>query len=58
MKDQGGRSAWAPYIEMIPDELRIAGWTLWSCLGDGATRGEAVRGAIREALAIETGDQS
>ena len=85
MSDPKYAAAWARYVELIPDELTAAGWTLWAfysgatlfgdpshlavlhkdlddpngdrATGEGATAEEALRGAIREALAIEAGGQ-
>jgi hypothetical protein len=84
--DREQSAAWARYVDMIPEELSAAGWTLWSfcsgttlfgdpahravlhkdlddpdgarAAGDGSTREEAVRGAIREALDIEAANQA
>ena len=86
MSDQERVAIWARYTEMIPEELRAVGWTLWmitngmtlfgdpvhgavlrknlehpggeQATGAGATEEEAVRNAIREALAIEAASQA
>jgi hypothetical protein len=86
MNQEVHAAEWDRYTEMIPEELRAAGWRLWA-IGDittvfggriysavllknldnpsgartaeyGATGEEALRGAIREALAIEVASQA
>ncbi len=85
MSDPKYAAAWARSVELIPEELSAAGWTLWAfysgatlfgdpshiavlrkdlenpsgkrATGEGATEEEAVRGAIGEALTIETSGQ-
>ena len=77
---------WARYTEMVPEELRSAGWVVWifysgvtmfgdpahravlrkdrddpngaRAAGDGATKEEALRNAIREALDSEAASQA